>query len=56
MPCDRFTESGHRYDSESGWCLGGCGRRDDGRITGHGGSELKPPTTQETTTEPKETQ
>jgi len=56
MHCERFTESGHRFDPSSGWCLGGCGRRDDGRVSGRGGTELKPPTTQQSTNETKETQ
>lgn len=23
---------GHRFDPESGWCIHGCGVRDDGRV------------------------
>lgn len=54
--CNRFEETGHVFETASGWCIRGCGRRDDGRVLGQGGSELKPAMTQQTTTETKETQ
>jgi hypothetical protein len=28
----------HRYDRRSGWCIYGCGVRDDGRIVNHWGT------------------
>lgn len=32
----------HRFDSESGWCLNGCGLRKDGRLHTTAGSVIDP--------------
>jgi hypothetical protein len=30
----------HTFDTDSGWCVYGCGNRDDGRIASKEGSDL----------------
>jgi hypothetical protein len=30
----------HRYDPVSGWCVHGCGNRNDGRVVSRGGDVL----------------
>jgi len=32
----------HRFATASGWCLWGCGVRDDGRIVTRGGAVVRP--------------
>lgn len=32
----------HRFDGESGWCLNGCGLRQDGRLLTAAGSVIDP--------------
>jgi hypothetical protein len=33
----------HRYDPVSGWCVHGCGNRDDGRVVTRGGDVVTRP-------------
>lgn len=35
-------ETRHDYDEISGWCLKGCGNRDDGRVTSRFGDVIAP--------------
>lgn len=39
----------HRFSDVSGWCVNGCGTRDDGRIVNRSGSELRKARTEEPT-------
>jgi hypothetical protein len=41
-PCIRPGQNPttHRFDAVSGWCLNGCGARDDGRIVSRSGAEI----------------
>jgi hypothetical protein len=36
----------HRFNRQSGWCVYGCGNRDDGRIVTRGGAEVRPSATE----------
>lgn len=42
--CRHFS-TGHTFDEVSGWCIHGCGQRDDGRLVKvHKGEILPGPT------------
>jgi hypothetical protein len=39
----RPLDAPHDFDAESGWCIHGCGHRDDGRVINSAGRTIRNP-------------